>query len=94
MRAEPLALFLLGLLVLLFISYLGLAVAERGVQEIMALEGSSQALCFNWGEGEVKVIFAGRQYLFPYGSYWKELIERVRETSKRHDRIPSYTFHV
>jgi len=68
--------FLLGVMLFIFLVYCGLNAAERGLQELMALQAPRQALRFTAGEGTLIIVFAGKEYLIPYASCWKGLFGR------------------
>ncbi|MDO9534313.1 MAG: hypothetical protein Q7J85_03050 [Bacillota bacterium] len=73
MIKKPLAFFFLGILLLvLFLSW-GLNTAERGMQEILALEGPLASLDFKLTDGELLITFAGDNYYLPYRSCLEKL---------------------
>ena len=70
---RPLAFFLLGtLLLFLFLSW-GLNTAEKGIQEILAIEGPPASLDFKLTDGELLITFAGDNYYLPYRSCLEKL---------------------
>lgn len=68
LRKKPLAFFFLGTLLLVLFLYWGLNAAEKGIQEILALEGPSESLDFTLTDGGLLITFAGDNYLLPYRS--------------------------
>jgi len=71
---KPLAFFFLGILLLIVFLYWGLNTAEKGMQEILALEGPSASLRFELTDEELLITFAGDHYLLPY----KSCLEKTR----------------
>jgi hypothetical protein len=72
---KPLVFFLLGtMLLVLFLSW-GLNTAEKGMQEILAIEGPPAALEFKLSDGIFLITFAGDNYYLPYRSS----LEKLRE---------------
>mgnify|MGYP007058239478 CR=1 FL=1 len=75
MRAKPLALFFLGIIFFCLLVYCGLNITEQGLQELMALEGPSQALRLGTQEGRLIIVFAGKKDSIPYGFFLKKLFQ-------------------
>jgi hypothetical protein len=59
---KPLALFILGIMIFIFIIYWGLNIAEKGICHILALEGPSQAMQFEITDKGISIIFGGKRY--------------------------------
>jgi hypothetical protein len=91
LRAKPLALFFLGIIFFCLLVYYGLNITEQGLQELMALEGPSQALRLGTQEGRLIIVFAGKKYSIPYGFFLKKLF---RSNSVTEAQASSYFFTV
>ncbi len=75
MVKKLLAFFFLGLVMLFFLVYLGLNVAERGLHELLALEKPCRAMHIEQLGGETVFYFAGGSYRFPHRFYLQKLKE-------------------
>ncbi len=60
---------LLQLILVFTFLYLGLNMAEQGIQQLLGLKEEGQAFRFLNEEKGLVIIFAGRQYLFPWKEY-------------------------
>lgn len=69
MKQRSLAIYMLGLLSLLGILFLGLNMVEQGMRELMALDEPARSFVFSIENGDVMVTFAARDFVFPYSEY-------------------------
>ncbi|NLJ56972.1 MAG: hypothetical protein GX334_08010 [Firmicutes bacterium] len=66
MQLKPAALFFCGILFFLLLVYYGLYATEKGLLELTAGQGPPQAFSLKWGENQITLIFAGRDYLLSF----------------------------
>ena len=66
MQLKPAALFFCGILFFLLLVYYGLYATEKGLLELTSGQGPPQAFSLKWGENQITLIFAGRDYLLSF----------------------------
>lgn len=62
LKIKSLAFFIFGLMIFLMIVYWGLNTVEKGIQHVLALESTAQALQFELTEEGFLLTFAGRRF--------------------------------
>ncbi len=68
---------MLGLAILLAFLYVGLNMAEQGIQDLVGLNQVNQALCFSTGDDGLIITFAGRDYVLPWKDYRERLMDII-----------------
>jgi|LSQX01.1.fsa_nt_gb hypothetical protein len=62
MKIKPLAIFFPGVIFILLLVFYGLNITEKGLYELMALDGQPEALHFEIKKNGLLITFAGKEY--------------------------------